>query len=82
LAVTTIVDHADVSSELHVGTRVTSHRRGNAIGIVKTPPSCDVHGGDRRSWVWVDYTSSSGAIAIDHVRDLQPVKEPSRNGAE
>ena len=68
-------DGADDSSGLHIGASVTSHRRGNAVGIVKSEPFRDEHSGDRRWWIWVDYTDSSGVVALDQVRDLRVVKD-------
>ena len=63
---------AETIGLFRVGMRVTSYRRGNAIGVVKTEPFRD-QGGDRRWWVWVDYTASTGAVALDQVRELRLV---------
>ena len=61
---------------LHIGMRVINYRRGNAIGVVKSEPFRDASSGDRRWWVWVDYTESTGVVAIDAVRELHVVKDP------
>jgi hypothetical protein len=68
-------DPAEMMARFQVGTRVTSDRRGNAVGIVRTAPFCDETGQDRRWWVWVDYTASNGAVALDQVRHLQVVTD-------
>ena len=61
---------AENSGLFHVGMRVTSYRRGNAIGVLKSEPFRDADG-DRRWWVWVDYTASNGAVALDQLRELR-----------
>jgi hypothetical protein len=43
---------------------------------VKSEPFRDASSGDRRWWVWVDYTESTGVVAIDAVRELHVVKDP------
>lgn len=62
---------AETIGLFRVGMRVTSYRRGNAVGVVKTEPFRDADNGDRRWWVWVDYTASNGAVALDQVRELR-----------
>jgi hypothetical protein len=66
-------EHSANIDLFHIGTRVTSHRRGNCVGIIKTEPFHDALNGDRRWWVWVDYTDSNGSVAIDPIRELRPV---------
>ena len=61
-----------------VGMRVTSIRRGDAVGVVRTQPFRDVDDSERRWRVWVDYTDSSGAVAIDWVRDLRAAEWATR----
>ena len=65
--------HSDDIATFHVGTRVVSQRRGNAVGIVKTEPFRDPINSDRRWWMWVDYTDSCGVVAIDWARELHVV---------
>jgi hypothetical protein len=51
-----------------------NYRRGDHVGVVKAEPFQDLANGERRWRVWVDYTHSSGAVAIDYVRDLRIVE--------
>ncbi len=73
----------DASSEepFAVGTQVTSYRRRNLTGIVKSPSfQSDPH--DRRRLVWVDYTASGGPVAIDHIRALRLVEARDRESSD